>query len=324
MKNKIKELFENLVTILLSVDIGIMWISLVVTFIIVPLEFHDFKIWLKTLLITIGIWGINIVGYYIYFKYTDWKLKQNEILKGKRELKLEKLKEKYQDILKIVSKCTEDIFRSYSSSNINYSAYYLKDVSDYLLYYDSYLSSLQSENSQEEIDIFTKAACLFYSILYNHVFNVTQPVSGLNDGVRLSVSASHYELTLNMELAMNCALELIGLDTSSLEKNISSKIWFDGKRDEELFKFCMEYGGIIVQKNPRYRTLDMFYQECLNKKKADILTLSTLLNLIYLHCQDTNHEAWASRVGIFANTYSFFLIFLQNITKNTKKCDILI
>lgn len=290
MKNKIKNFFKDWVAILWTIDVIIMYMSFVITFILVPLEFHDFKVWLKSFLITIGIWGISIGGY-IYFKYRQWKLKQNENLKPERNLKLEKLKEKYQDILNLVNKCTEDIFRSYSLRDTDYCAYSLNDVANYLFYYDSYLSSFKSDSSQEEIDIFTKAACLFYSILYNHVFNVTQPVSGLNDSIRISIPSGNFELTLNIELAFNCALELIGIDTSSLEKNISSKIWFNGEKDEELFNFCMEYGGIVVQKNPRYKILDMFYQNYLNKKDTDIMALSIILNLIYLHCQSMNHEA---------------------------------
>ena len=193
------------------------------------------------------------------------KIKKKRIAKSKMR-RLQKLEKKYSDLVlgevqKTLDGLGNQLIESFGLS--------VSKNHDYIKVLASKLGRICNKKTGEKPDSFIVAACLMYSLI-----ELPMVTTNLEN-----VEINNLVLCINIDIALNCALQLISQPITYYE--------CDGKwREEKHSKVeIVVPRGLIKNKSLYERIVKSIYKDYKLKKSSSILQFSNLLHLIYLNCQ---------------------------------------
>ena len=191
------------------------------------------------------------------------------ILIHKKELKdlenrIQHLKMKYIDYVDLVDIKVKEVLNKY---NIDSNEVYIDKSFAYLISFSNKLEWTKNYRITGEPDSFIIASCLMYAIISTHVIEFE----------KYDETDSDLKKTINIELAMNCALEIISEPITYYEGN---GVWVGAKHPKVIISIPK---GLIKEEDLFNRIKNTIYTDDEVDNRTSIMQFSNLLHLIYLN-----------------------------------------
>lgn len=192
--------------------------------------------------------------------------------KEKQEL-LEKLKKRYTSYISLVEteakKCEQIVKKRIATDEISIKEedVSLKNDYKYLLTFEQYRKSICENRIKGTPDTFILASCLIYALMKNPV-------------IKIEGACKAAEVSVSLEVAMNCALELISEPSTYYDDGKGN--WIEEKHPKVEINIPK---GIIRDDDLSSRIETTIFHSWAFGKDIPIMQTSNLLHLIYLYCQ---------------------------------------
>lgn len=237
------------------------WILLIATTMAICTSEYSTKA--KVILVVIsGMY--TIIWITIFVKASFEKEKQKKQLDEKRLSETEERYKCYIDLVnvqvqKTLEKFGEEVFRAF---DVNTSP-------EYLISFDDYKDWLCESRVVNKLDIFIIASCLMYSI-------IDDPIITINGNKRIA-ELEELEFNINLDVAMNCALQIISEPTTYYDDHFA-KI--------EIKTQKVNASDWLIKNSDLYqRITEAIYYDEQEDERTSIMQFSNLLRLIYLNCE---------------------------------------
>ena len=207
-------------------------------------------------LVTIILFGIGPV-YYIGSKHRE--------LEDMRK-RIQELEVQYKKYVDIVNVKVKEILNKY---NIDLEDVYIDKSFAYLISFSNKLEWVKNYRITGEPDSFIIASCLMYGIIGTDVIELKKHDEKTD---------SDFKKRINIELAMNCALEIISEPITYYEGN---GVWVGAKHPKVIISIPK---GLIKEEDLFHRIKKTIYTDDELDNRTSIMQFSNLLHLIYLNC----------------------------------------
>lgn len=257
-----KRIFKQLFRVIFGCFAFFIWLLLISASILSVVDFHS--VWLMLTFIIISVIYTK-VGISMIFRAVDNDEKQKVEEKNKR------LQE-----LRIQDKYYIDLVDSQVKNTLNKLKNELLTVEidkslEYLISFSNKVNWICNTEIVGKPDSFIVASCLMYSLISHPVITVNN--SDDNEYLEATVYC------LNLDIAMNCAFEIISEPSTYFEDN---GIWIEEKHPKVNI---VVPNGLIKNCELYQRIINTIYRDELADNRTSIMQFSNLLHLIYLNCQ---------------------------------------
>lgn len=216
--------------------------------------------------ILVIIFYVYAVVWFTMFAKTTSKRKKQEaqIIKEKKILEIEERYKCYIDLVnvqvqKTLEKLGEEVFRAF---DVNTSP-------EYLISFDDYKDWICESRVVNKLDSFTIASCLMYSI-------IDDPIITIKGNKRIA-ELEELEFNINLDVAMNCALQIISEPTTYYDDHFAK---VERKNQKVNASDWLNKNSDLYQ-----RITEAIYYDELEDERTSIMQFSNLLRLIYLNCE---------------------------------------
>ena len=247
------------------------WYAMVFVFGLVLVAFSlstlmllDISIWVKVILNSISI-IYAVVGYKLIKKSIDKEKAQKAEARENQLTKSEKSNKYYVDLVNKQLQETLDRFKKEFT--------FVYDTSqEYLICFNDNKEWICQHRIVGKPDSFIIASCLMDSIMEHHLV--------ILKGDEETAKLKDIEISINIDIAINCALEIISCPSTYYEE--SPGIWVEKKHSKV---DIVVPKGLIKDGELFKRIVATIYcDECVHNRTS-IMQFSNLLHLIYLNCQ---------------------------------------
>ena len=151
------------------------------------------------------------------------------------------------------------------------SAFEINTSLEYLISFDDYKEWICRNRIIGKPDSFIIASCLMYSLIDHPIITTkgTEEITELED----------IKFTIILDIAMNCALQIISEPSTYYQDNF---FWVEEKHPKVNIVVPK---GLIKNSDLYQRIIGTIYRDDLGDKRTSIMQFSNLLHLIYLNCQ---------------------------------------
>lgn len=253
--------FKQRVREILNLVAFFIWILLIATAMAICTSEYSTKV--KVILVVIsGMY--TIIWITIFVKASFEKEKQKKQLDEKRLLEVEERYKCYIDLVnvqvqKTLEKLGEEVFRAF---DVNTSP-------EYLISFDDYKDWICESRVVNKLDSFIIASCLMYSI-------IDDPIITIKGNKRIA-KLEELEFNINLDVAMNCALQIISEPTTYYDDHFAKVERKDQKVNASDW---LNKNSDLYQ-----RITEAIYYDELEDERTSIMQFSNLLRLIYLNCE---------------------------------------
>lgn len=205
-----------------------------------------------------------VVCFTMFAKTISKRKKQEAQIKEKKILEIEERYKCYIDLVnvqvqKTLEKLGEEVFRAF---DVNTSP-------EYLISFDDYKDWICESRVVNKLDSFTIASCLMYSI-------IDDPIITIKGNKRIA-ELEELEFNINLDVAMNCALQIISEPTTYYDDHFAKVERKDQKVNAS--------DWLNKNSNLYQRITEAIYHDEQEDERTSIMQFSNLLRLIYLNCE---------------------------------------
>ena len=237
------------------------WIPLIATTMAICTSEYSTKA--KVILVVIsGMY--TIIWITIFVKASFEKEKQKKQLDEKRLSETEERYKCYIDLVnvqvqKTLEKLGEEVFRAF---DVNTSP-------EYLISFDDYKDWICESRVINKLDSFIIASCLMYSI-------IDDPIITIKGNKRIA-ELEELEFNINLDVAMNCALQIISEPVAYCDDHFAK---VERKNQKVNASDWLNKNSDLYQ-----RITEAIYYDEQEDERTSIMQFSNLLRLIYLNCE---------------------------------------
>lgn len=238
---------------------------LLLTSVIVIVDKRSIAISLIIITITI-LYAIMVC---LFIKKSYQKEKDEE--EKRKKQKLQQLKQEYSDYIHLVDEQTVQTLSKLESISNNLKLSVTSQY-NYLITFSKHLDWICKNRITGKPDSFIIATCLMYSLIRNPKIITEKSDYEIQELERFMFS-------INLDIAINCALNLISEPITYYEENGK---WIEEKHPKVTISIPK---GIIKNSSLHQRMINAIYQDYHANKMTSIMEFSNLLHLIYLNSQ---------------------------------------
>ena len=227
--------------------------------------FEGHSIGTKITLIAVSV-IYTVAGFAMMAKAgAKWE-KQEAESKQKRLLELE---ERYKYYIDLVNVQVQETLNKFEKELL--STFEINTSLEYLISFDDYKEWICRNRIIGKPDSFIIASCLMYSLIDHPIITTkgTEEITELED----------IKFTIILDIAMNCALQIISEPSTYYQDNF---FWVEEKHPKVNIVVPK---GLIKNSDLYQRIIGTIYRDDLGDKRTSIMQFSNLLHLIYLNCQ---------------------------------------
>lgn len=241
----------------------VIWLFLISGTIVNLIEIHS----IGTKITFIAVSVIYTVAGLAMIVRTAAKWEKQEVeTKQKRLLELE---ERYKYYIDLVNVQVQETLNKFEKEWL--SAFEINTSLEYLISFEDYKEWICKNRIVGKPDSFIIASCLMYSLIDHPIITAkeTEKITELEI----------IKFNINLDIAMNCAFQLISEPITYYEDNL---IWVEEKHPKVSI---VVPEGLIKNSNLYQRIINAVYRDDLRHKRTSIMQFLNLLHLIYLNCQ---------------------------------------
>ena len=222
----------------------------------------------NSLLLAIISWLLTVVFFTCFIGETRILYTNKAMLKKEKELRGD-----YIDYVTLVEKETDKILKCVNDYDYIRLKLFVSNSSNYIDTFHENLKWLKENKNIVNSDKFIIASCLLDSIIRNFVI--------FSENQNRSNKIYELMLSININLAMSCALELISVPfTYTMEKVLMNK-------NHEEFHVNIPSG--IIDGSDIYQNItNTLFDDYLNDESMSIMQFANILRLIYLNYNKNN------------------------------------